>query len=277
MARTIDGTTTTTTTTARARLRAGFAAHPIVAQLNEEGREALWSAGRLCQFQPAEHLTREGADVDFYWLLLRGTVRVYYTSVDGFEVTVKIFAAPAAWAEMQILTNHRHTEDCVCVEEAWTLCVPKSFFSRFLDQHPAFMRQVLVDTSARFLIATQNERALAFLTVPERLAHLLLSYVRIYGEDNGAGIRIGLKLSHEQLAADLGVVKKSITRTLSQWTEEGVVVKDGNHYLIPDLARLVERSPKGLIGVDWSTGTPIQERQVDDDDGAVRPGRRRRG
>ncbi|MDP2342581.1 MAG: Crp/Fnr family transcriptional regulator [Deltaproteobacteria bacterium] len=253
----------------RARLRAGFAEHPIVAPLDDAARDSLWSAGRLTPFTPGQHLSREGDDVDFYWLLLRGIVRVYYTSTEGFEVTVKIFAAPAAWAEMQILTNHRHTEDCVCVEDAWALCIPKAFFARFLDQHPAFMRQVLVDTSARFLIATQHERALAFLTVPERLAHLLLSYVRVYGVEGTAGVRIRAKLSHEQLAADLGVVKKSITRTLSQWTEEGVVVKDGIHYLIPDLARLVERSPKGLIGVDWSTGTKVQAGQVDDDDDDV--------
>ncbi len=204
----------------------------------------------MVHFRAGEQLTREGDDVEFYWLLLSGSVRVYYTSVQGFEVTVKIFAAPAAWAEMQILTDHRHTEDCVCVEDAVCLCIPKAFFSTFLDAHPAFMRQVLIDTSARFLIAAQNERALAFLTVAERLAHLLLSYVRIYGEDAGRGIRITVRLSHEQLAADLGVVKKSITRTLSQWTEEGVVDKDGPYYLIPDLMRLVELSPKGLIGVD---------------------------
>lgn len=260
---------------ARTKLHPRFETHPIVAALSAEARATLWEAGRLTRFRPDEHLTREGDPVDFYWLLLHGTVRVYYTSSSGFEVTVKIFAAPAAWAEMQILTDHTHTEDCVCVEDAWALCVPKAFFLQFLDDEPGFMRQVLVDTSARFLIAAQNERALAFLTVPERLAHLLLSYVRVYGEDDGAGIQIALKLSHEQLAADLGVVKKSITRTLSTWTEEGVVAKDGAYYRIPDLQRLVERSPKGLIGVDWSTGSPVRDRQVDDDDGTVRPARRR--
>jgi len=259
----------------RARLRARFAAHPIVAPLSEEGRASLWNAGRLTSFAAGAQLTREGDDVEFYWLLLSGSVRVYYTSAQGFEVTVKIFAAPAAWAEMQILTAHRHTEDCVCVEDAVALCVPKAFFVAFLDAHPAFMRQVLIDTSARFLIAAQNERALAFLTVAERLAHVLLSYVRTYGEDTGCGIRITVRLSHEQLAADLGVVKKSITRTLSQWTDEGILEKDGAFYRVPDIMRLVELSPKGLIGVDWSTGGSVQERLVDEDDSPVRAGRRR--
>ncbi len=260
----------------RAHLRGAFDAHPIAAVLDSGGREALWQAGQLRRFLPGEHLSREGDEVLFYWLLLTGTVRVYYASVDGAEVTVKIFAAPAAWAEMQILTGHTHTEDCVAVEDATALCVPRDFFGSFLDEQPRFMKQVLIDTSARFLIAAQNERALAFLTVPERLAHLLLSYVRVAGCDDGRGVKIGLKLSHEQLAADLGVVKKSVTRTLSQWTDEGVVLKEGSSYRIPDLMRLVERSPRGLIGVDWSTGSAVQDRQVDDDARPVRPRRRTR-
>lgn len=66
-------------------LRARFAAHPIVAPLSEEGRAALWSAGRVVHFRAGEQLTREGDDVEFYWLLLSGSVRVYYTSVQALR------------------------------------------------------------------------------------------------------------------------------------------------------------------------------------------------
>jgi len=267
--------------TTRARLRARVVAHPIVARLDDAAKDAIVAAGVLTPFLPGEHLSQEGDEVRFYWLLLEGTVRVYYRSSEGIEVTVKIFAAPAAWAEMQILTQHTHTEDCVCVEDAWCLCLPAAAFQKLLDAYPAFMRQVLEDTSARFLIAAQNERALAFLTVPERLAHLLLSYVRVYGEDVrgvggvSGGVRITTRLSHEQLAADLGVVKKSVTRTLSMWTEEGIIEKSGQSYVIRSLPALIERSPKGLLGVDWSTGAAVRGRQVDDDDDDVkRPARR---
>jgi CRP-like cAMP-binding protein len=260
---------------ARTALRLRFDAHPIFASLSAAHRDRCWSLGQLRSFAPGEHLSRDGEPAKFYWLLLDGAVRVYYTSPQGSEVTVKIFAAPAAWAEMQILTHHSHTEDCCCIERAWCWCLPAADFVRLLDDHPLFMKQVLIDTSARFLIAAQHERALAFLDVAERLAHLLLSYVRIYGVKTDHGIRIDTRLSHEQLAADLGIVKKSVTRTLSQWTAEGVVVKSGNSYVIPNMALLVDRSPKGLIGVDWSTGGSVQARQLDDNDTDVKSTRKR--
>lgn len=244
--------------------RTTFDAHPLVSSLAASTRDAIWSCARVRVFEPGAALTREGDPVLFYWMLISGTVRVSYTSPDGLEVTVKIFAAPAAWAEMQILTHHHHTENAFCVETASCLCIPAEAFVLLLDAHPLFMKAVLLDTSARFLIAAQNERALAFLGVPDRLAHLLLSYVRVYGVQTDSGTRIRTRLSHEQLAADLGVVKKSITRTLSQWTEEGVVAKEGQYYVVVDLAALVERAPKQLIGVDWSTGSSVQDRSVDD-------------
>lgn len=62
-------------------LRARYAAHPIVAPLSNEGRASLWGAGRVVAFRAGQHLTREGDDVEFYWLLLSGSVRVYYTSL----------------------------------------------------------------------------------------------------------------------------------------------------------------------------------------------------
>ncbi len=258
--------------TVRARLRLRLEGHPIAKSLSPTGLDRAFSRGLLTTFSPGEHLSREGDEARFYWLLLEGSVRVYYRSAEGLEVTVKIFSAPAAWAEMQILTRHCHTEDCVCVERAWCLCLPAAQFQQLLDDEPAFMRLVLEDTSARFLIAAQNERALAFLTVPERLAHLLLSYVRVYGRDVDGTVLLDTRVSHEQLAADLGVVKKSVTRALSLWASEGVLKKVGQSYAITDLGALVERAPKGLIGVDWTTGTAVRDRLVDDDD-LVKPRR----
>ncbi len=43
-----------------------------------------------------------------------------------------------------------------------------------MEQWPLLMNAVLLDTCARFFIAAQNERALAFLPVDKRLANLLL-------------------------------------------------------------------------------------------------------
>lgn len=233
--------------------------HPLLVDLPPTTRARLLELGVVQTFEPGAWLLREGAAPSHYWFLLGGTVKVSYTSPDGFEVTVKVFAAPGSWGEMELLTGHPHVENCVAVDKATTLKLSSKAFVELLDAEPRFMKAVLYDTCARFFIAAQNERALAFLSVAERLANLLLAYLRIYGVpvEGGTGIRI--RLSQSDLAADLGVAKKSITRTLGEWREAGIIEQRGTTLVVTNVAALEEQSARDVIGVDWIAGRRVHE------------------
>lgn len=235
------------------------AAHPLLVGIDEEGRAAVRAAGIVATYAPGEWLSREGDEAAHYWLLLGGSVKVSYTSPDGFEVIVKVFHAPAAWAEMEVLTGQPHIENCIAVDKATCLKLPRVAFERVLDEHPRFMKNVLYDTCARFFIAAQNERALAFLPVSQRLANLLLVYLRLYGVPVEGGTAIRVKLTQSDLAAGLGAAKKSVTRTLAEWKEQGIVEQRGNTLVVTDVAALEQRSASDIIGVDWIAGRRVDE------------------
>ena len=233
--------------------------HPLLAGLDAATVKGVHAAGIVQTFAAGDCLIREGDPAVHYWLLLSGTLKVGYTSPDGFEVTVKVFAAPAAFAEMEVLTDQPHIENCFAIDKATMLKIPRVPFEALLDDHPRFMKNVLYDTCARFFIAAQNERALAFLPVSQRLANLLLVYMRIYGVSVEGGTAIRVRLSQADLAADLGVAKKSITRTLAGWGDDGILERRGTTLVIKDPAALEERSAHDVIGVDWIAGRRVDE------------------
>jgi CRP-like cAMP-binding protein len=239
--------------------RALFARHPIVAGVSAAGVDAIFARTVAKTFRAGETLTREGDKAWAYWFLLEGDVRVFYSSPEGLEVTVKLFGAPAAWAEMQVLHDWVHTEDCVAVSDVACACLPKAAFEELLELHPRFMKNVLLDAGARFLIAAQHERALAFLPVPQRLAYLLLSYVRLHGDDVDGGVKINVRLSQDELANGLGVARKSVVRAFKEWSDAGIMQKRGAFYVVTDLARLVEIAPQDVIGIDWVSGGKVGE------------------
>jgi CRP-like cAMP-binding protein len=256
-----DASVASTTVTAkdRARLRDLFGKHPILAGVPPSSVDAIFAHVVTKTFAAGETLTREGDKAWAYWFLVEGNVRVFYTSPEGLEVTVKLFGAPAAWAEMQVLHDWVHTEDCVAVSDVTCVCLPKAAFETLLEAHPKFMKNVLLDAGARFLIAAQHERALAFLTVPSRLAYLLLSYVRLHGVDDDGGVRIGIRLSQEELANGLGVARKSVVRAFKEWMDEGILEKRGAYYVVTNLERLQELAPGDVIGIDWVAGSKLAE------------------
>lgn len=247
--------------TAETLCREVFAAlrdHPLLAGVTEATVERVVAEGRIEVFEAGKTLSRDGDTAD-YWFLTHGSTRVFYSSPSGLEVTVKIFQAPAAWGEMEVLMDHPHIEDCVAVDRATVVRLKKPVFEKLLADSQPFMRNVLYDTCARFLIAAQHERALAFMSVPQRLAYLLLAYVRMYGVSVEGGIAIRVRLSQAELARGLGVTRRSVERALAELKQDEILTKSGGNFIVRDVERLTERTGMDVVGVDWISGQKIQK------------------
>lgn len=237
--------------------RAALTQHPLLAGCDARMVDEVLAHGVLETFAPGAMLSREGEPAD-YWLLLRGAVRVFYRSPTGAEVTVKLFSAPAAWAEMEVLTHKPHMEDCVAVDRVLALRVRAARFVALLDEAPRFTRNVLEDTAARFYIAAQSEKKLAFAPVEERIAHLLLAYVRLFGVPMPGGVGIRVKLAHSDIAAGVGASEKSVTRALSAWQRAGILSKRSKSYVVHDTTKLEELLLHPVPGIDYIAGRRVR-------------------
>jgi CRP-like cAMP-binding protein len=70
-----------------------------------------------------------------------------------------------------------------------------------------------------------------------RLAKELLHLAEDIGEDTGTGIRIALKLTHEDLANLVGVARETVTIQLHKFEEMGLIRREGR-ILVVNRARL---------------------------------------
>lgn len=236
-----------------ARARAALAHHPLLAGCAPAFVDTVLTHARVQVFAPGDILSREGDAAD-YWFLCVGSTRVFYRSPLGSEVTVKLFSAPAAWAEMEVLTHRPHMEDCAAVDRVVAVRVPARRFVELLDAEPRFCRNVLEDCAARFYIAAQSEKKLAFASVEERIAHLVLSYVRLFGVPVDGGLHIRVKLSHGDIANGIGAAQKSVTRTLTQWQRAGWISKRGTSYVVHALDKIEQAVLHPAPGIDFVAG-----------------------
>lgn len=233
-------------------VRTAFDAHPILRGLERAALDDIWATGVQQTWESGAVLSRNGEPALYYWFLLTGSARVSYLSPDGFEVVVKLFGAPAAWAEMQVLTGKTHIEDCTAVDVCRTLKLPRADFERLLEAWPRLMKNVLLDTCERFFISAQHERALAFLPAAQRLANLLLAHIRMYGVPVEGGVGFRHRLNQSELAQSLGVARRSVTRIITEWREQGIIEQRGHALVVVDLAKLTALSTPDVVGLDWS-------------------------
>lgn len=188
-----------------------------------------------------EMLLGEMAPPSHVFALVRGAVRVFYSSETGEQITVKLFHAPAFFGEMECLVNTPHLESVQALVSSVVLAIPRVPFVDFLQRDPNATFRLLVDVSARLCVAAQHERSLAFRDVPSRLASLLLSYARVFGAQVEGGILLGRCITYDELANDLGVTQKSIQRALIAWAHAGWIQRGSKSLLIKNgdaLARL---------------------------------------
>ncbi|MDX2216443.1 MAG: Crp/Fnr family transcriptional regulator [Oculatellaceae cyanobacterium bins.114] len=81
----------------------------------------------------------------------------------------------------------------------------------------------------------QTEAVLAMVgyrRVEERLRHLLLLLQQEVGHPVAEGTRLGVRLTHQQLANAIGTTRVTVTRLINQLREEGWLQIDRNRYII---------------------------------------------
>jgi CRP-like cAMP-binding protein len=195
-------------------------------------------------------ILEEGDPSEHLFVLVQGVVGVFYSSPDGVDVLVKVFGAPAVFGEMELIFGQPRQEYVECFEDALVVRLPGKVFMEYMRKDPEACFIMLKDTASRLAIAAYNERALAFLDAPTRLAGLFLTFLEAYGEDHDDGsCTLKLKLTYEMLARCLGVTQRSIDRAMTEWMKEGWVKRTAGLYTFTDVEKLEDKSDPDRIAL----------------------------
>jgi CRP/FNR family transcriptional regulator len=82
-------------------------------------------------------------------------------------------------------------------------------------------------------------RALALSdSVAEKLARLLLNWLKRAGRQTEQGAHLKLALTHAEIAQMIGVTRETVTRLLGEMRSKGVIQLKGSNLVIKDKAAL---------------------------------------
>jgi len=80
---------------------------------------------------------------------------------------------------------------------------------------------------AEALLALTGKRPVA-----DRLHHFLLLLAQEHGQETPTGIRLLLRLTHQDMASAIGTTRVTVTRLLNQWRQEGYLFLDEHRRLV---------------------------------------------
>jgi CRP/FNR family cyclic AMP-dependent transcriptional regulator len=112
------------------------------------------------------------------------------------------------------------------------LVIERAQFLRLLRPNAELCLHLLAMLSKRLRRANAALEEMALFDLPARLGRLLLRLAGDYGQVDGTGTRIELKLSQKDLSTLVGGSREKVNKQLRRWEMDGVLAKEGSRLVI---------------------------------------------
>lgn len=205
--------------------------------LDEVEKMLLRQAGSTVHY-PRNHVIFAAGDLaDRIFLIDSGWVKIYRLSTDGRRVTVGSIRSPG---EMMGLAETLIGGERACfagaISNVSMVIIRKNKFEELLAIHPALGLKVAKLLGARMREAEGIIHEMVCWQAPGRLALMLLKMGDRCGEESKSGIKIGLQLTHEELANMVGTSRQTVTSLLNTFKMERSISyeRSGISILDPD-------------------------------------------
>lgn len=201
----------------------------------------LIDANKKCQhFSKGDYLYKENSYPTGHFCISSGKVKLSTIGENGREHIIKIVGAGDITGENAIFANHPHHHSAIAIEDTTTCFIPKEVFINSMRNNPSMTMDVLAFLANDIENSQQKQQELAQKTVKARLAQMLLSFHKNYGEDKEHYINI--KFSREEIADFIGTSTETVIRLLSDWKNNDIIKLNKKQIRINAIQQLVALS-----------------------------------
>ncbi len=188
------------------------------------------------------YLFREGDPSVGFYIVQTGAIGVHRVNAAGKEQIIHVFRAGESFAEGTLATDRGYPADARAVEPSQVLLVQKTGMIELLRRQPELALRILGSMSAHLRILVGQLDDLTLKDVETRLANWLLKHCP--DPASKKPMTFELPMTKRVLAAELGTVSETFSRTLARFRDQKLVTVKGKSITILDpssLAGLLRR------------------------------------
>ncbi len=190
----------------------------------------------LRRLDKGDYLFHEGEMASGFYIVQRGAINVHRVNAAGKEQVIHIFRAGESFAEAALATPSGYPADARAVEPSQVLLIQKDGFLALLRRQPEFGLRMLASMSIHLRVLVGQLEDLTLKDVETRLANWLVK--RCPSPESDQPATIHLKTTKRVLAAELGTVSETLSRTLARFRDDGLLSVQGNSLSVISPVRL---------------------------------------
>lgn len=183
-----------------------------------------------------EYLFREGDPSRGFYIVQSGAINIHRVSPSGKEQIIHIFRVGESIAEATLAVESGYPADARAVENSQVFLVQKTGFVQLLKRQPELALRMLAGMALHLRVLVQQIEDLSLKDVETRLANWLAK--RCPDQASQQPVRIMLPMTKRVLAAELGTISETFSRTLAKFRDENMVEVNGKSITVLSPVRL---------------------------------------
>ena len=190
----------------------------------------------LKSLEKDEYLFHEGDPAFGFYVVQRGAVNVHRVTATGKEQVIHVFRTGDSFAEVALAAPTGYPADARALEATQVLLVQKIGILALLKRQPELALRMLGSMSSHLRVLVGQLEDLTLKDVETRLANWLVK--RCPNPSGEAPVKIELTLTKRVLAAELGTVGETFSRTLAKFRAQKLITVKGKVVTVLSPAKL---------------------------------------
>jgi CRP/FNR family transcriptional regulator len=222
-------------------------------QLPKELVPVLWGGARTTVLKKGQLLLELGNQGDGCYWLNEGVLKVSMASSQGGERILAILGAGSLVGECAVIDGGPRSASVHALRDSRLTFVTRKVFLNCLRTSPTFSAYLVNTLVARLRCADEEVVAASFLSLKARVARALLKFAQHLGQPTMTPGHFEIsQLRQEDVAALADVARENVSRILSEWRKQKLIVARTPTVYVIDKSRLereaVEVSTRSAAG-----------------------------
>jgi CRP/FNR family transcriptional regulator len=211
---------------------------PLFSELSIEHLRKISSFSKIKSFKKHNRIFNEEDYYLGFYILLKGTVKVYKISSKGKESVVHIVKPLNAFADIPLFEGGNYPVSAEAIDECLTLFIPKEKFLELISKEPEISLKMLAGFAKRLKALINQLEDISSKEVSNRLAKYLLKEIDLSGTVNFPEPFIKLSIPKSTLASYIGTITETLSRTFKKLQDENILRVSGKKIFVNDIKKL---------------------------------------
>ncbi len=181
-------------------------------------------------FEKNEFIIRSGDDLDSFYFLISGKIRIFQDYENGKRMLIRIFDSYTVLGDIEYFNEIPAMSSCQCVETVKVIKVPYRYIDSKYKDNITFLKNILLQLSSKVLLTNEQAILNNVYSLETRLSSYILS---LLDESNNVELPPLTDVSNH-----LGTSYRHLTRTLKNLIDEGIIMKKNKLIKVLDRRKL---------------------------------------